>query len=80
MQSRIPKVEISLFKLNENFVNAIRNDEENINGEIFRKYLGYQNPSFLAKDLLKDIQVKNNEIVNQAIYSINELRNNVIRK
>ena len=26
-QSNIPKIEISLFKLNENFVNGIRNDE-----------------------------------------------------
>ena len=40
----------------------------------------YQNSSFSAKDLLKTKQVKNNQIVNQAIYSINELRNAVIRK
>ena len=40
----------------------------------------YQNSSFSAKDLLKTKQVKNNQIVNQAIYSINELKNAVIRK
>ena len=51
-----------------------------MNSEIFRKYFVYQNPSFLAKYLLKANQVKNNQIVNQAIYSINELRNAVIRK
>ena len=31
------------------------------------------------KDLLKTNQVKNNQILNQAIYSINELRNAAIR-
>ena len=40
----------------------------------------YQNSSFSAKDLLKTKQVKNHQIVNQAIYSINELRSAVIRK
>ena len=33
--SRVPKIEISPFKLNENFVNEIRNDKENINSEMF---------------------------------------------
>ena len=36
---RISKQEISPFKLNENFVNEIRNNEENINSEIFQKSL-----------------------------------------
>ena len=39
---------------------------------MFREYFGYQDPSFLAKDLLQANQVKNSKIVNQAIYSINE--------
>ena len=47
--NRIPEKEISLFNLNENFINEIRNDEENINSVIFSEYFGYQNPSFLAK-------------------------------
>ena len=44
--SRIPKNEISLIKLNQKFVNEIRNDEENMISEIFREYFRYQNPSF----------------------------------
>ena len=34
----ISKQEISLFKLNENFVNEMINNEENINNEIFREH------------------------------------------
>ena len=48
--------------------------------EIFREYFGYQNPLFLAKELLKASHVENNPTVNQAIYSMNELRKAVIRK
>ena len=61
-------------------MNEIINDEENINHEIFREYITYQNPSFVAKELLKANDIKNNEIVNQVIYSMNELRKAVIRK
>ena len=71
---------MSPFKLNESFVNEIRNYEKNMNGERFRGYFRYQNLTFLAKDLLTVNQVKSNQILNQAIYSINELRNVVIRK
>ena len=45
-RSRIPKIEIYPFKLNEAFVNEIRNDEGNINTETLREYFWYQNPSF----------------------------------
>ena len=31
-----------------------------INNEMLKEYFWYQDPSFLAKDLLKDNQVKNN--------------------
>ena len=53
---------------------------KSINNEILREYLGYQNPTFLAKDLLMVSQVKNSQIKNRAIYSMNESRNAVIRK
>ena len=43
-QTKISKSKIFAFKLNQNFVNEIRNDEENINNEIFKEYFGYQNP------------------------------------
>ena len=79
-KSRISKTETSPFKLNKNFVSKIKNDEEKLNTEIFKKYFGYQNPSFLAKDLFKANQVIINQIVSLAFYSNNELRNAVIRK
>ena len=54
----MPKVKIYPFRLNENFLNGSKNDEEKLNSEIFREYFRYQNPPFLAKDLLKANQVK----------------------
>ena len=66
--------------LNEYFVNKIKNDEKNRNTEVFNEYFGYQNPSFLAEDLFKANQVKNNQIVDQTIDSINELRNSIVKK
>ena len=45
------------------FINEIKNDEKKINGEIFNKYFGCKNPSFLAKDLIKTDQSKINEMV-----------------
>ena len=45
-----------------------------------KKYFGYENPPFLAKYLLKANQAKNNEIKNQAIYSMNELGKTIIKK
>ena len=58
----------------QDFVNKIKNDEER-NSEIFNENFGCQNPSFLARDLFEANQIKNNQILNEAIYSINELRN-----
>ena len=56
-KSRISKTETSPFKLNKNFVSKIKNEEEKLNTEIFKKYFGYQNPSFLAKELFNANQV-----------------------
>ena len=42
----------------------IKNVEENINSEIFKKYFRYQNPSILEKDLFIANQVKNDQIGN----------------
>ena len=68
MRIRTLTIEASPFKLSKT-VAEIRNDKENINSGIFREYFRYQNPSFLAKDLLKANQIKNPEIVNEAFYS-----------
>ena len=75
---RHTRSEISI--LNEYSVNKIKNDEKNINTEVFNEYFGYQNPSFLAEDLFKANQVKNDQIVDQTIDSINELRNSIVKK
>ena len=56
--NRISKQEISPFKLNENFVNEIRNDEENINSEIFQKKLGIRIHQLQQKIYLKQIWLK----------------------
>ena len=48
--------------------------------EIFREHFRYYNPSALAKDIVKASKVRNNQIVHDAIYPINELRNAVIKK
>ena len=52
---------MSPLKLNSNFANEIKNDED-VNNETFREYSRFQNPSCLAKDLLETNQVKNNQI------------------
>ena len=52
-------------KLNENFVDEIRNDKENIKNLIFKKYFRYQNSSFLANYLVKAKQVKKQQFNNQ---------------
>lgn len=45
----ISKDKLSPLKLNEDFANGIRNDEENLNNKIFRGYLEHQHPPFFAK-------------------------------
>ena len=46
-------------------MNKIENDEKYIYSETFREYFGYQNPSFLAKDLHQVNQAKNEQALNQ---------------
>ena len=62
------KREISSLKLSENFFNEKKNEEKNINEQIFKKTFNYSSPSFLVKDLYEDNQNKNDKIVK----SINE--------
>ena len=54
--------------------------KKNVNSKILNKYFGYQNPSFLANYLIETNHSKNNEIINQTIDSINELKNAVSKK
>ena len=53
-----------LKKNDEKWFKMIKNVEENINSEIFKKYFRYQNPSILEKDLFIANQVKNDQIGN----------------
>ena len=73
-----PPREISINK--DSFINEIINDGKGISSEIFNKYFWYQNLSVLARDLIKTDQSKIKQIVKQAIDSINELRNSIIKK
>ena len=41
---------------------------------MFKEYLWYQIPSFLAEDLFKTSQPEDNQIVNHASNSINKLK------
>ena len=64
----------------DSFIGEIINQEKVISSEIFNEYFGYQNPSFLAKDLIKNDQSKNKQIVKQTVDSINELKNSILKK
>ena len=45
-------------------MNEIKADEKEKNNEIFPNYFKYQNPSFLAKDLVRGKQAINEQLVN----------------
>ena len=45
-------------------MNEIKADEKYISDQIFWNYFKYQNPSFLAKDLIRGKQAKNEQVVN----------------
>ena len=61
-------------------MNEIIADENDINDEIFWDYLTYQNPSFLAKDLIRAKQDKNEQLVNDINDELIDLRNAIIKK
>ena len=49
--------------------------KKNLNKRIVRECFGYQNPSFLTKDLLKASQTKNYQMVNVVNDALIDLRN-----
>ena len=55
-------------------------NEKDINYEIFWDYFKYQNPSFLAKDLIRATPDKNEQIVNNVNDGFIDLRNDINRK
>ena len=54
--------------------------EKEINDKIFQKYFRYQNPSFLAKDLVRAKQGKNEQLVKNINDELIDLRNAIIKK
>ena len=52
--------------------------KEKMSNAINRKYFGHQNPLFLVKILLKANHIKDNQVVNQPICSMNELKKSLI--
>ena len=59
-------------------MNEIIADEKDTIDKIFRKYFKYQNPSLLAKDLIRAQQVKNEQFVNNINDELIHLR--IIKK
>ena len=49
-------------------------EEKDTNDEIFWNYFKYQNPSILAKDLIRATQAKNQQLVNNANDGLIDLR------
>ena len=61
-------------------MNEIIANEKDINDEIFWNYFKYQNPSFLEKDLIKAMQAKNEQLVNNVNNGLIALRKAIIKK
>ena len=59
-------------------MNEIIEHGKDTNDKIFRKYFKYQNPSLLAKDLIRAQQVKNEQFVNNINDELIHLR--IIKK
>ena len=71
--------------MQQDFMNQIVDNEKDINDEMindetFLSYFKYQNPSFLAKDLIRATQDKNQQLVNNLNDRLIDLRNAIARK
>ena len=56
-------------------MNEIIGDEKDTSDEIFQNYIRYQNPSCLAKYLVRAKQHKNEQLINNINDGLNDLRN-----
>ena len=70
----------SKLKLQQEFMNENIADKKDINGEIFWNNYKYQNPSFLAKDLIRSKLAKNKQLVKNINYNLFDLRNVIIKE
>ena len=67
-------------KVKQEFMKDIIANKKNKNDGIFWNYVKYENPSFLAKDLIRAAQAKNEELANNVNDSLIDLRNATVRK
>ena len=58
----------------------LKNDQKNINEQIFKRYLFYHIPLFLAKELYNSNQNTNDEIVKHINGALIELNKDINRK
>ena len=61
-------------------MNEIITDEEDMNDKIFRNYFKYQNPSVLAKDQIRAVLPKNQQLVSDVNDGLIHLRDAIIRE
>ena len=61
-------------------MNEVIANEKDINDEMLQNYLKYQSLSFFAKNLIRDTQAKNEQLVNNANETLIDLRNAIIRE
>ena len=61
-------------------MNEVIADEKLINHEILWNHFKYQNPLFLAKDLIRATEAKNEQLVNNVNNKLIDLKNVIIRK
>ena len=78
--SKKSKHKKSSLKLREEFLNEIKNEENNINEQIFKEYFTYNSPSFLVKDLYEDNKIKKDIIVKHLNELLINLRNSINSK
>ena len=61
-------------------MNEIIANEKDVDNEVFLNYFKYQNPSFLAKDLIRAMQAKSEQLVNDVNLALTDLRKAINRK
>ena len=66
--------------MHENSSNEIKNEEKNINEQIFNDFFNYHYPSFLVKDLYEENKNKNDKTVKNINESFINLRNSIKSK
>ena len=64
--------------MQQEFIKEVAANEKDINEEIYWDYFKYQNSSFLAKDLMRAKQAKNEKTVNNR--GLIDLRDDINRK